>query len=63
MYDCKKTLSISTFIRICMYVCTVQLFIGRAPEQVDEFLAECVDPILAKNAEKVGKVAVDGVDV
>lgn len=45
------------------YVCTVQLFIGRAPEQVDEFLAECVDPILAKNAEKVGKVAVDGVDV
>ena len=44
-------------------VCTAQLFIGRAPEQVDEFLAECVDPILATNAEKVGKVAVDGVDV
>lgn len=45
------------------HTCMPQLFIGRAPEQVEEFLAECVDPILAKNAEKVGNVAVDGVDV
>ncbi len=25
-----------------------RLFVGRAPEQVSEFLDECIDPILAK---------------
>jgi adenylosuccinate lyase len=39
------------------------LFVGRAPEQVDDFMVECVDPILAKHAEALASVALDGVDV
>jgi adenylosuccinate lyase len=31
-------------------------FIGRAPEQVAEFLAECVDPALAPYQDRLGKV-------
>jgi adenylosuccinate lyase len=38
-------------------------FIGRSPEQVDEFLAEIVDPILAKYSEELAKTKVDGVNV
>lgn len=37
-------------------------FTGRAPQQVDEFLDECIDPILAENVEAL-KVAVDGLNV
>ena len=29
-------------------------YVGRAPEQVDEFLAEEVDPVLAKYADLIG---------
>ena len=29
-------------------------FIGRAPKQVAEYVSECVDPILAKNADALG---------
>ena len=28
-------------------------FVGRAPEQVEEFVAEEIDPILAANADKM----------
>jgi len=38
------------------------LFTGRAPQQVDEFLVECIDPILGDNLEALG-VAVDGLNV
>mmetsp|Transcript_12309 Transcript_12309/g.20582 ORF Transcript_12309/g.20582 Transcript_12309/m.20582 type:complete len:196 (-) Transcript_12309:187-774(-) len=38
-------------------------FVGRAPEQVTEFLEECVDPILSSHSDKIGKAAVDGVNV
>ena len=37
-------------------------FVGRSPQQVDEFIAECIDPILADNAE-AQRVAVDGLNV
>lgn len=40
-----------------------QLFIGRSPQQVDEFLQEVIDPLLEQNQDKLGKVAVDGVNV
>lgn len=39
------------------------LFIGRAPEQVDEFLEECVDPVLRENEAVLGKVVVDSLNV
>lgn len=39
------------------------LFIGRAPQQVDEFLAECVDPILTVYKDDLVNVKVDGVNV
>ena len=32
-------------------------YVGRAPEQVDEFLCEVVQPILEKNQELLGVVA------
>ena len=32
-------------------------YVGRAPEQVDEFLREVVQPILEKNQELLGVVA------
>ena len=38
-------------------------FVGRAPQQVDEFMVECVDPILSDNVEAVKTVAVDGLSV
>lgn len=39
------------------------LFVGRAPEQVVEFLAECVDPILLKFSSVLETVALDSVNV
>jgi adenylosuccinate lyase len=38
-------------------------YVGRAPQQVDEFLEECVDPILQKHASKLMNVNVDNVNV
>lgn len=38
-------------------------FVGRAPQQVDEFLLECVDPILQKHSHKLENVNVDNVNV
>lgn len=39
------------------------LFVGRAPEQVDEFIAEEVDPVLKANADLLNIVNVDDVNV
>eukprot|EP00903_Cladosiphon_okamuranus_P020230 g18568.t2 len=39
------------------------LFIGRSPEQVDEFLAECVDPILEKHQALLKEKNIDDVNV
>lgn len=39
------------------------LFVGRAPEQVDEFIQEEVDPILSSNAELLNIQSVDSVNV
>jgi adenylosuccinate lyase len=39
------------------------LFVGRAPEQVVEFLEECVDPILSRFASELGALALDDVNV
>lgn len=39
------------------------LFVGRAPEQVDEFLSEEIDPILEVNADLLKIDSVDGVNV
>jgi adenylosuccinate lyase len=36
-------------------------FVGRAPEQVDEFIAEHVDPVLAANQELLAVSNVDDV--
>lgn len=38
-------------------------FVGRAPEQVDEFLAQEIDPILAANQDLLAVKSVDGVNV
>jgi adenylosuccinate lyase len=38
-------------------------FVGRAPEQVDEFIEEEIDPILIKFADLLKVQNVDGVDV
>ncbi|KAL9189272.1 hypothetical protein ACHAXT_011762 [Thalassiosira profunda] len=40
-----------------------KLFIGRAKEQAEEFLADEVDPVLAKEKGLLGKEVVDGVNV
>ena len=40
-----------------------KLFIGRAKEQTDEFLAEEIDPVLQKEEGLLGKEVVDGVNV
>lgn len=40
-------------------LCDPQLFIGRAPEQVDEFLAECIDPLLESRLEEAEGVQGD----
>jgi adenylosuccinate lyase len=39
------------------------LFVGRAPEQVDEFLREEIDPLLEANKELLAVDSVDGVNV
>jgi len=39
------------------------LFVGRAPEQVDEFIADEVDPILLENANLLNVESVDDVNV
>jgi adenylosuccinate lyase len=39
------------------------LFVGRAPEQVDEFMAEEIDPVLAARAELLAIENKDGVSV
>lgn len=39
------------------------LFVGRAPEQVDEFISEEIDPILEANADLLTIESVDGVNV
>lgn len=39
------------------------LFVGRAPEQVDEFIADEIDPILEANKELLSIESVDGVNV
>ena len=39
------------------------LFVGRAPEQVKEFLIECVDPILVSHAAELSKTGLDAVNV
>lgn len=38
-------------------------FVGRAPEQVTDFLVECIDPILAEHAAKISGLSVDAVNV
>ena len=40
-----------------------KLFVGRAPEQVDEFLAQDVDPVLEANKDLLAVENVDGVNV
>lgn len=40
-----------------------KLFIGRSKEQVEEFLAEEVGPVLEKEKGLLGKEVVDGVNV
>jgi adenylosuccinate lyase len=39
------------------------LFVGRAPEQVDDFLVEEVDPILEQYESLLSVKSVDGVNV
>ena len=38
-------------------------FVGRAPQQVDEFLADEVAPLLEKNKDLLAVQSVDGVNV
>ena len=38
-------------------------FIGRCPEQVDEFISECINPILDSSKDILGKVSFDAVNV
>ena len=38
-------------------------FVGRAPEQVHEFIAECIDPILAVCSQSLEKEVADAVNV
>ena len=38
-------------------------FVGRAPEQVDEFIAEEIAPVLEKNKDLLSVESVDGVNV
>ena len=40
-----------------------KLFVGRAPEQVDEFLAEEIQPILEANKDLLAQESVDAVNV
>ena len=38
-------------------------FVGRSPEQVDEFIADEIDPLLEKHKELLAIESVDGVNV
>ena len=38
-------------------------FIGRSPEQVEEFIAEHIDPLLIANEQELKSVAFDAVNV
>lgn len=38
-------------------------FIGRSPQQVEEFMIEVVNPILEAHKNEVGKTKIDGVNV
>jgi adenylosuccinate lyase len=40
-----------------------KLFVGRAPEQVDEFLTDEIDPILAENKDLLAHKSLDTVNV
>ena len=40
-----------------------KLFVGRAPEQVDEFVSGEVDPILVQNKDLLAQESVDAVNV
>jgi adenylosuccinate lyase len=40
-----------------------RLFVGRSPEQVTEFLADCIDPLLAAHQDELTKKDVDAVNV
>ena len=40
-----------------------KLFVGRAPEQVDEFLEECIQPVLEANRDLIAVENVDDVNV
>jgi len=40
-----------------------RLFVGRSPEQVDEFISEEIDPVISKYAELISVQSVDGVNV
>jgi adenylosuccinate lyase len=40
-----------------------QLFVGRAPQQVDEFLQDEINPVLEKNADLLAVQSTDGVNV
>jgi adenylosuccinate lyase len=39
------------------------LFVGRAPQQVKEFIVDCVDPILTEHAAELSKTGLDAVNV
>lgn len=39
------------------------LFVGRAPQQVDEFLSEEINPLLEKNKNLLTVESIDGVNV
>lgn len=38
-------------------------FVGRAPQQVTDFMVECIDPVLTLYAGKLGSIQVDAVNV
>lgn len=38
-------------------------FVGRSPEQVDEFIADEIDPVLEQHKELLNIESVDGVNV
>lgn len=40
-----------------------KLFVGRAPEQVDEFVSEEIEPILEVNKDLLAQQSVDAVNV
>jgi adenylosuccinate lyase len=40
-----------------------KLFVGRAPQQVDEFISEEVDPVLAENKDLLTVANVDDINV